>query len=568
MTLLTHGGIGRQMAQIPQLRTGSRSGNSVSGWISQALTLAVVALACGLSACAGYTGAASVGQHQDPQTAVLTAGSSSLAFGNVPMGTTSALTVTITNTGTAAANISQATIAGTGFSVLGNPPSGSIGVGQGVMVQIQFAPQASGAASGSFTLASDASNSPMSITLSGTGTAPGLSVSPTSLSFGTINVGANSSKTLTLTNLGTATVTISGVTPSGTGITVGGISVPSTLAAGANTTFSVEFAPAAAGPMSGNISVANDSPVSPLNIPISGTGGQAEIGANPSSINFGSVTDGNTNSQPIQVSNTGNSVLTISQITVIGGASGFSETGLSTPVTIQPGNQVSFNAVFDPSGTGAVTGSISLVNNAPNSPLTISLAGTGASVTRTLSASAPSVAFGNVNDGTTANQNVTLTNTGNANVTISNVTSTGAGFGESGVQSGLTLTPNQTATLNISFDPSSAGGVSGSVTVASDAANSPLSISLSGTGVAGGSQSSIALAWTASTSSSVAGYNVYRGTIPGSYALISSSPVSGTSYVDDTVQSGQNITYYYVVTAVDNSGIQSGDSNQAAATVP
>lgn len=77
------------------------------------------------------------------------------------------------------------------------------------------------------------------------------------------------------------------------------------------------------------------------------------------------------------------------------------------------------------------------------------------------------------------------------------------------------------------------------------------------------------LNWTASTSSNVSYYNIYRGGASGGpYNKIgSTTPNSGaTSYQDTSVQAGQ--TYYYVATTVDTSGNESGDSNQASATIP
>jgi hypothetical protein len=74
------------------------------------------------------------------------------------------------------------------------------------------------------------------------------------------------------------------------------------------------------------------------------------------------------------------------------------------------------------------------------------------------------------------------------------------------------------------------------------------------------------LSWTASTSV-VAGYNIYRGTVSGGpYTRINSSLEPATLYTDSTVQTGQ--TYYYVTTAVDSSGVQSGYSNVVQAVVP
>ena len=77
----------------------------------------------------------------------------------------------------------------------------------------------------------------------------------------------------------------------------------------------------------------------------------------------------------------------------------------------------------------------------------------------------------------------------------------------------------------------------------------------------------VSLAWTASTSQNVVGYNAYRSlTSGGPYTKLNANLIANTSYVDQTVQSG--ITYYYVTTAVDSQGLESVYSDEAAATVP
>ena len=100
-----------------------------------------------------------------------------------------------------------------------------------------------------------------------------------------------------------------------------------------------------------------------------------------------------------------------------------------------------------------------------------------------LGANPTSLSFGNVNVGANGSSSVALTNNGNSNVTISGVSVSGAGFNVSGVASGTTLSPGQTASLNASFDPTASGSVTGSISVASNATNSPATVSLSGTGV-------------------------------------------------------------------------------------
>jgi fibronectin type 3 domain-containing protein len=75
------------------------------------------------------------------------------------------------------------------------------------------------------------------------------------------------------------------------------------------------------------------------------------------------------------------------------------------------------------------------------------------------------------------------------------------------------------------------------------------------------------LTWVASVSPNVAGYKIYRSIVNGSsYALLTTTAVAGTTYVDGTVQGG--LTYYYVVTAIDANNKESGYSNQVTALVP
>lgn len=78
---------------------------------------------------------------------------------------------------------------------------------------------------------------------------------------------------------------------------------------------------------------------------------------------------------------------------------------------------------------------------------------------------------------------------------------------------------------------------------------------------------SVLLTWTPSVSGNLIGNNIYRGTTAGGpYTKLNSSPVAGTTYTDTTVQNG--VTYYYVVTAVNNTGAESGYSNMGTAVVP
>lgn len=182
-----------------------------------------------------------------------------------------------------------------------------------------------------------------------------------------------------------------------------------------------------------------------------------------------------------------------------------------------------------------------------------------------LNASTTLLNFASVNIGSNSILPVTFTNAGNSNVTISSVTIAGAGYTANGVSTGQILTPGQVATLNVTFAPSSAATLPGTATVVSNATNSPASVTLTGIGVQP-IPHSVTLNWTASTST-VSGYNVYRSSVSGGpYTMVNPSLDTTTQYVDSTVVAGQ--TYYYVVTSVDSSNVESTDSNQVSATIP
>ena len=183
-----------------------------------------------------------------------------------------------------------------------------------------------------------------------------------------------------------------------------------------------------------------------------------------------------------------------------------------------------------------------------------------------LNSSTSALSFGSVNVSASSTQNVTLTNAGNSVITISNVTVSGAGFNATGA-SGVILNPGQTTTVSATFTPAAAGSVTGSVTVASNASNSPDSISMTGTGVAAVNHS-VALSWTPGANSmTITGYNTYAATISGGpYTKVNSSPDASTTYTDSGVQAGQ--TYYFVVTSLDSSNVESAYSSEVSALVP
>ena len=403
-------------------------------------------------------------------------------------------------------------------------------------------------------------------------TNPAISVTPSSVSFGNVKIDSVASKTVKLTNTGTASLKISQATLTGSNFTVSGLATPSTVAVGASVSFTIAYKPTATGSASGSVSIANDASETPVRITMVGTGisptssstPAPEIGVTPSSVNFGNVAVNTDASQTMKLSNTGTAPLSISQVKTAG--SGFSISGLVAPATVAAGSNVTFTVAFKPTAAGADSGSVSITSNAGGSPLTIDLAGAGATSTVKLAASVASVGFGNVTVGKTVTQQVQLANTGNVQVDISSASAAGAGFSASG-GTNVNLAPGQSVNVTVSFDPKSTGSLSGTLTVSSNAA--ALKIPLTGTGTQqpSTSQHSVSLTWSPSTSSDVVGYFVYRRTgSTGGFSKLQGTVDSSTSFTDSNVADGQ--TYFYVVTAVAAGDLESAFSSQVEVTIP
>ena len=207
-----------------------------------------------------------------------------LDFGNQLLATTSApMTVTLTNTGAAALTINSFAASGdfaatsTGASACPTSPA-TLAAGGTCTINVTFTPTASGARTGTLSLADDAGGSPQMFSLSGNGTAPGVGLAPTSLGFGNQPLATTSAPmTVTLTNTGTAALTINSFAASGDfAATSTGASAcptsPATLAAGANCTINVTFTPTASGARTGTLSVTDNAGGSPQIMTLSGNG--------------------------------------------------------------------------------------------------------------------------------------------------------------------------------------------------------------------------------------------------------------------------------------------------------
>jgi hypothetical protein len=214
-----------------------------------------------------------------PAPANVSLSATSLSFGTQAVGTLSASqTVTLTNTGSATLTISSISVTGAGASSFGfaNSCGTALVAGANCTIHGHFGPTASGASTAAIIITDNASDSPQSVTLSGTGGgSPAVSLSSTSLSFGTQAVGTlSASQTVTLTNTGSATLTISSISVTGAGASSFGFAnnCGTSLAAGANCTIHGHFAPTTTGALTASVTITDSASNSPQTIALSGTG--------------------------------------------------------------------------------------------------------------------------------------------------------------------------------------------------------------------------------------------------------------------------------------------------------
>jgi hypothetical protein len=496
-----------------------------------------------------------------------------LNFGSTQLGSKTTQPLTITSSGTAPLTISQLAITGTQFTD-GNPSLPiTLQPGQQMALALDFDPATAGVDAETLTITSNATPANVSVALSGSGTTaatPQLTSSATSLNFGNVTVNSGASLPLTLTSSGTAPVTITAESVSGTGYSVSGSSLPLTLNPGQTATLQLTFDPTIAGASTGSLAISSNASSGVLQVVLSGTGAAMatpQLTASATSLSFGNVTVNTGATLPLTLTSSGTAPVAVSAATVTG--TGYTVSGSTLPLTLNPGQTTTLQLTFDPTMAGPATGSLGINSNGTSGTIHVTLNGTGtAPLSPQLTVSPTSLAFGNVTLGTTSSLQVTLSSTGTAPVAVSAATLSGTGFAASGATFPVTLNPGLAVTIQVQFDPTLAGAASGQLKVTSNSAiNNTAVVQITGTGVA--VQHSIDLSWNAPTTSAdpVFGYNIYRSTNGGTtFSKLNGSVETALAYTDNAVQSGT--TYNYVVKSVDANGQESGPSNQITLPVP
>jgi uncharacterized repeat protein (TIGR01451 family) len=314
----------------------------------------------------------------------------SLTFGGQAVNTTSsAQSVTVTNTGTADLHVSSVSTGGTnGGDFRAAPSAGCADVTSGgqCTISVTFTPTQSGTRTATINIVSDAPSSPDTVSLSGTGLNSHLSLSPNPMNFGNVLVGQSSTMTLTFLNSGTDPAHITGVTPGGpdpgdftlvqSSLTCQG--GPPVVPAGSSCSVNITFTPGAVGARSATFTFPNDSSDGPQTLTVTGNGTNPGISVAPGTLTFPSQGIGTTSSaQPVVVTSSGTSPLTVSSVSVSGPFK-VSNDGCSGAGPITPPGTCTVQVAFAPTALGPASGTLTITSDGGTK--TVALSGTGVAV--------------------------------------------------------------------------------------------------------------------------------------------------------------------------------------------
>lgn len=323
---------------------------------------------------------------------------------------------------------------------------------------------------------------------------PAATLSTAALSFGSQVVQTSSgAMSANLTNTGSANLVLSTITLGGTNaaeFTRGGTcAAAASLAPAASCSVDVTFKPTAIGTRNATITIGHNATPNSSVLSLTGTGTSAPVpavGLSATTLAFGNQTVGMPSAiKSVTISNTGTANLVLGTITTTGSNAADFAANKCSGSTLIPNASCAVEVTFTPAALNSRTATLSIASNASGSPHGVALSGNGvAAPAAAVTLSPASLAFGNQTVGTTsAQKTISLTNSGNAALGISSIVTTGSGFASTH-NCAASLAAMASCTINVTFAPSNAVAAAGAVTVTSNAAGSPHTVGLSGTGTA------------------------------------------------------------------------------------
>jgi hypothetical protein len=411
-----------------------------------------------------------------------TATPSTLTFTSQMYGTSSsAQTVTLKNTGSIALTPGVITVSGD-FSETDNCQSATVAAGATCAIQVTFTPTQTGSRTGVLTVNANVAGGAVTASLSGTGAPSGvLSLIPSTISFGGWQVETTSTALqVTATNSSSTAISFtSGLTGP---FTIASNACGSSVAANSACNLMLTFTPLQSGAATGALTF-SDAPGTQT-VTLSGTGLAAPTdGLSPTTLIFaGTVTGQLSSAQTVTLTNNGGVPLTTIAISVSGA---FQQSNNCT-ASLAANSSCAISVQFDPTTTGAQSGTLSITDTTRTQPETVSLSGTGVAPPA-LGVSPSSLTFAAQTVGQASSaQMVTVSNTGGAplaNVGFQINGFSAGSFSYGSTTCGATLANGSSCTVQLTYTPTAAGGATASLAVSSSTSGvAAVSVSLSGTG--------------------------------------------------------------------------------------
>jgi len=366
----------------------------------------------------------------------------SVTFGNQSPGTSSTQTLTVTNSGSAPLSVTSVQVSGAnaGDFTAANGCTSSVAAGANCSIVVTFDPSANGSRTATLSITDNATGSPQTVALSGTGSP---SATPTKFTTylgtygsgfqtysgtsvvlplrGYIPGGASQMSVLEaafnptaggateyavyvetdgaggyglyiINQTAAAPWPLLALTPSGstvtlsTPITLGTVQITAYRFALAGGEFQLDLSLTRSGSFDDQIVILGSSGTnysSPWNVSdgewISTAASVPAVTLSPTTLNFGSQSVGSSASQTLTVTNSGSAALTVSSASVSGtNASDFTVVNGCT-ASVAPGSHCTISVTFDPAAAGTRTATLSIADNATGSPQTVAISGTGSS---------------------------------------------------------------------------------------------------------------------------------------------------------------------------------------------
>lgn len=413
-----------------------------------------------------------------------------VSYGEVDTGSAATRTVTVRNDGAATLVVGTPTVVGgstvdgesaAAYTVASGDSRATVPPGGTVEYTVAFAPTESLVGDSSLAqlrlpTPNDPDSDAITVALNGEAVPGTARLTPAAVSFGAVANGSTATETVTLRNRGDGSLDLTAVRLAGAdadNFSVSSLALE-TLDAGDSVTLTVTAEPAVRGRLAARLVVETDD--GSVTSSIGARGVEPVASVQTSALAFGETRLGEVSTGEIDVRNTGNVPLNVTDLTATADGTGDDlYTVVSGPSLVQPGETATVTVSFDPAAADTAvedarepvtrTGRVRVVTN--DTTTIVSLSGVG--VTPELTVSAKSLRYGTVSVGDTVTRSLTVRNglNGSAPVAVTGwrVGGDNDDFTVTGLGDGVDLAPGEATTLTVAFEPSETGSSFGTLSV-------------------------------------------------------------------------------------------------------